>query len=69
MAPVIEAVSDLEKKVFELVSAGDINGLKTLFAQNKIGPDIFDENGMTPLQHASYKRNKEIAQMLLDQVT
>ncbi|XP_075220966.1 ankyrin repeat and MYND domain-containing protein 2 [Lycorma delicatula] len=66
MALVIEAVSDVEKKVFEYVSSNDINGLKTLFAQNKIRPDIFDEHGMTPLQHAAYKGNKEIAQMLLD---
>jgi ankyrin repeat protein len=31
--------------------------------------DIYDENGMTPLQHAAYKGNKEIVQMLLDQVS
>uniref|UniRef100_A0A182YKR0 Uncharacterized protein n=1 Tax=Anopheles stephensi TaxID=30069 RepID=A0A182YKR0_ANOST len=35
--------------------------------QYKSCVDFVDENGMTPLQHAAYKGNKEAVQLLLDQ--
>ncbi|XP_063241048.1 ankyrin repeat and MYND domain-containing protein 2 isoform X2 [Bacillus rossius redtenbacheri] len=60
-------VCKAEKDVFEKIANNDASGLKTLLLQNEIKPDILDENGMTPLQHAAYKGNTEIAQMLLDQ--
>lgn len=58
-----------EKEILEKVSSNDANGLQSMFAGLKLSSvDFVDENGMTPLQHACYKGNKEIAQMLLDQV-
>lgn len=35
-------------------------------AQHKGPVDFFDENGMTALQHAAYKGNKDMVQLLLD---
>nr|CAD7415915.1 unnamed protein product [Timema poppensis] len=67
MAPSNEDKSKLEKEIFELISNNDIIGLKNIFLQHKLKPDIYDDNGMTPLQHAAYKGNKDIVQMLLDQ--
>ena len=59
-----------EKEILEKVSLNDANGLQSMFADLKLSSvDFSDENGMTPLQHACYKGNKEIAQMLLDQVS
>jgi ankyrin repeat protein len=69
MAPVNEGVSEVEKDIFAKIANNDVNGLKNTLLQQKMKVDIYDENGMTPLQHAAYKGNKEIVQMLLDQVS
>jgi ankyrin repeat protein len=69
MAPVKEEVSEVEKDIFAKIANNDVNGLKNTLLQQKMKVDIYDENGMTPLQHAAYKGNKEIVQMLLDQVS
>lgn len=58
---------EVEKKIFEAVNKNDVTVLKTLLTKDQ-NVNIFDENSMTPLQHAAYKGNKEIVQMLLDQV-
>lgn len=55
-----------EKKIFEAVEKEDLTLLKMLLV-DKQNVNIFDENLMTPLQHAAYKGNKEIVQLLLDQ--
>lgn len=58
-----------EMEVFGKISANDVNGLQNLLANLKLNSvDFVDESGMTPLQHACYKGNKEIAQIILDQV-
>lgn len=62
-----ENMSELEKKIFESIDKNDIELLKSCLAQNQ-KVNIYDSNFMTPLQHACYKGNKEIVQMLLDQV-
>ncbi|KAJ8882403.1 hypothetical protein PR048_014211 [Dryococelus australis] len=67
MASTDTGLSEIEKDVFAKIANSDANGLKNVLLQNEIKPDILDENGMTPLQHAAYKGNIEIAQMLLDQ--
>ncbi|XP_012251432.1 ankyrin repeat and MYND domain-containing protein 2 [Athalia rosae] len=67
MAPATEGLMDFEKEIFTKISKNEIAELKTLLVANKIKIDFVDENGMTPLQHACYKGNKEIVQMLLDQ--
>lgn len=60
--------SDAEKKLFEAIEKNDVLLLKTLLTEIK-NVNIVDENSMTPLQHAAYKGNKEIVQLLLDQVS
>lgn len=58
----------IEKEVLEKVAANDISGLQSLIGGLKLNSvDFADENGMTALQHACYKGNKDIAQILLDQ--
>jgi len=69
MAPANAEMSEVEKDIFTKIANNDVNGLKNILVQQKIEVDIYDENGMTPLQHAAYKGNKEIVQMLLDRVS
>jgi ankyrin repeat protein len=68
MAPGNGNITDLQKDVFAKISKNEARELKRLLAKKKIKMDFVDENGMSPLQHACYKGNKEIVQMLLDQV-
>ncbi|KAK7862086.1 hypothetical protein R5R35_011501 [Gryllus longicercus] len=67
MAPIRSGEGGVEKDIFEKIANNDVAGLKNILLQENIKPDLCDENGMTPLQHAAYKGNKEIVQMLLDQ--
>ncbi|XP_033196221.1 ankyrin repeat and MYND domain-containing protein 2 [Bombus vancouverensis nearcticus] len=67
MAPSLEGLIAVQKQIFTRISNNEVSELKTLLAANKIKMDFVDENGMSPLQHACYKGNKEIVQMLLDQ--
>lgn len=59
-------IPEEDKQIFEAIAKSDVVLLKTLLANRK-NVDIVDEHSMTPLQHAAYKGNKEIVQMLLDQ--
>ncbi|XP_005186640.1 ankyrin repeat and MYND domain-containing protein 2 [Musca domestica] len=59
-------LDDIQKQVFEKISKNDKDGFKQLIAQVKGGVNFIDENGMTPLQHACCKGNKEAVQILLD---
>lgn len=68
MAPATEGLTDLQREIFTKISQNEVSELKVLLGQNKLKIDFVDENGMSPLQHACYKGNKEIVQMLLDQV-
>lgn len=67
MAPFNPKDKDAEKKIFDSISQNNITELKLLL--HDFQADVFDEHGMTPLQHAAYKGNKEIVQLLLDQVS
>lgn len=60
-------VQETEQKIFEAVEKSDVELLKNCLSQTK-NVNIYDNNFMTPLQHACYKGHKEIVQMLLDQV-
>ncbi|XP_055536162.1 ankyrin repeat and MYND domain-containing protein 2 [Wyeomyia smithii] len=60
-------LSTEQKTIFDRISKNEISELKLALAQYKQNVDFVDENGMTPLQHASYKGNKEAVQLLLDQ--
>ncbi|KAL0842349.1 hypothetical protein ABMA28_014471 [Loxostege sticticalis] len=55
-----------EKTIFDAIAQGDLAEFKNILAQHKGGVDFFDENGMTALQHAAYKGNKDMVQLLLD---
>lgn len=69
--PVVEsavALTDVQKKIIEKITANDVGGLKQLLAQLTTTVDYFDDTGMTPLQHACYKNNVEAVQCILDQV-
>ncbi|XP_058806862.1 ankyrin repeat and MYND domain-containing protein 2 [Phymastichus coffea] len=61
-----ENFEDPHKEIFTKINNNKPDELKALLAASKIKIDFIDENGMSPLQHACYKGNKEIVQMLLD---
>ena len=61
-------LTEVQKNIFEKISKNETNDLKNILVHQKQNVDFIDENGMTPLQHASYKGNKEAVQLLLDQV-
>lgn len=68
MAPSQDSANDIEKEIFAKISNNSTEELKVLLATSKIKVNFLDENCMTPLQHACYKGNLEIVQMLLDHV-
>lgn len=57
-----------EKTIFEAIAANDLDDFKNILGQHKDSVDFFDENGMSVLQHAAYKGNKDMVQLLLDRV-
>ncbi|XP_063359204.1 ankyrin repeat and MYND domain-containing protein 2 [Cydia amplana] len=58
--------NSVEKTIFDAIAQGDLDLFKNTLAQYKGNVDFFDENGMTALQHAAYKGNKDMVQLLLD---
>ncbi|XP_055376968.1 ankyrin repeat and MYND domain-containing protein 2 [Condylostylus longicornis] len=60
-------LNEFQSKIFEKISKNEVDDFKALLAVCKDTVNFVDKNGMTPLQHACYKGNKEIVQMLLDQ--
>ncbi|XP_041977560.1 ankyrin repeat and MYND domain-containing protein 2 [Aricia agestis] len=54
------------ENIFAVIAQGDLSEFKTLLANYKGTVNLFDENGMTALQHAAYKGNKDMVQLLLD---
>ncbi|KAM3963018.1 LOW QUALITY PROTEIN: ankyrin repeat and MYND domain-containing protein 2 [Aphomia sociella] len=62
----IEEKTTTEKTIFDAIAQNDLPEFKNILAQHKGGVDFFDENGMTALQHAAYKGNKDMVQLLLD---
>lgn len=61
-----ENENDVESLVFKYIAENNFNELKSLYSQHKILADIYDSDGMTPLQHACYKGNKDIVEFLLE---
>ncbi|CAK1581604.1 unnamed protein product [Parnassius mnemosyne] len=55
-----------EKTIFNAIAQGDLDEFNNILSHHKGSVDLFDENGMTALQHAAYKGNKEMVQLLLD---
>jgi len=58
-----------EKEYFNRISKDDVTGVTQLLNTGIGKVDMVDEHGMTPLQHAAYRGNKEMCQLLLDRVT
>uniref|UniRef100_A0A4Y0BN56 MYND-type domain-containing protein n=1 Tax=Anopheles funestus TaxID=62324 RepID=A0A4Y0BN56_ANOFN len=56
-----------QQAIFDRIAKNENSELRLLLSQYKSSVDFVDENGMTPLQHAAYKGNKEAVQLLLDQ--
>lgn len=56
-------------EIFDFISKNDIDNVQKLLSEHKLRVDLYDEHGMTPLQHAAYKGNKQICQLLLDHVS
>ncbi|KAJ0180718.1 hypothetical protein K1T71_004122 [Dendrolimus kikuchii] len=61
-----EENANSEKSIFDIIAQGDLAEFKDFLAQRKGDVNFFDENGMTALQHAAYKGNKDMVQLLLD---
>ncbi|GBP60525.1 Ankyrin repeat and MYND domain-containing protein 2 [Eumeta japonica] len=61
-----EEIQLLEKRLFDAISKNELTDFSNLLSQYKGSVDFFDENGMTTLQHAAYKGNKDMVQLLLD---
>lgn len=68
MDPNNDEKSLAEKNIFDAIAQEDLTEFKNILAQHKGKVDFFDENGMTALQHAAYKGNKDMVQLLLDRV-
>lgn len=62
------ADADVETAIFAAISNNETMKMKSLLAK-VTSVDITDDKGMTLLQLAAYKGNKEAVRMLLDQVS
>lgn len=60
---------DIESSVFACIQENNFDELKNLYSQYKLKADIFDSEGMTPLLHACYKGNQQMAEFLIEKVT
>ncbi|XP_074543455.1 ankyrin repeat and MYND domain-containing protein 2-like isoform X2 [Halichoeres trimaculatus] len=58
-------LSDSERKILQVISAGDVQEAAEMLANNNIRINCLDENGMTPLMHAAYKGEAEMCRLLL----
>lgn len=54
----------LEKELKESVNNKDIENVRRLLAEG-VAVDCLDDDGMTPLQHAAYKADLEMCELLL----
>jgi len=50
--------------LFELIDAGDVDGVRELLARDPDAATRRDEQGLSPLMRASYRNNAEIAALL-----
>jgi len=55
---------DYGKKLRENVNSGNVDQVRQILAEG-VNVDCVDDDGMTPLQHAAYKGNLELCEMLL----
>jgi len=55
--------------IFGQIGEDNVTGVHNILRKNKEVVNSYDDHGMTPLQHAAYKGNKELCQILLDYVS
>lgn len=63
------AVTMEGNEIFGYISNNDFDNVQKILSEHKLRGDLYDDHGMTPLQHAAYKGNKQICQLLLDHVS
>ncbi|XP_023232181.1 ankyrin repeat and MYND domain-containing protein 2-like [Centruroides sculpturatus] len=59
-------LNEKEKRIYTLIEANSVEEIKQLLNDQDIKIDCLDEQGMTPLQHAAFRGNYEMCQLLLD---
>lgn len=64
---------NLDKQLFseltDKINCGDAVALQDLMKRNSVQPDAHDDHGMTLLQHAAFKGNRDMCQLLIDLVS
>ena len=55
-----------ELKLFEAITAGDELTVRALLSTPGVRIECEDDEGMTPLQHAAYKGNADLCELLLE---
>ncbi|CAL8295917.1 unnamed protein product [Merluccius merluccius] len=58
-------LSASERKILQVISAGDVQEADKLLANQDVRVNCLDEYGMTPLMHAAYKGKADMCQLLL----
>ncbi|XP_033830768.1 ankyrin repeat and MYND domain-containing protein 2-like [Periophthalmus magnuspinnatus] len=64
-APQKGDLSAAERKMLQVITAGDVQEVAQLLASNEVRINCLDENGMTPLMHAAYKGKADMCRLLL----
>ncbi|XP_035039417.1 ankyrin repeat and MYND domain-containing protein 2 [Hippoglossus stenolepis] len=64
-APQKGDLSASERKIFQVITAGDVQEAAQLLVSKKVGVNCLDEYGMTPLMHAAYKGKADMCCLLL----
>ncbi|KAM9823761.1 ankyrin repeat and MYND domain-containing protein 2-like [Neosynchiropus ocellatus] len=64
-APQKGDLSASERKILQVIAAGDVHEAAKLLTSNEVRINCLDENGMTPLMHAAYKGKADMCNLLL----
>ncbi|XP_056154879.1 ankyrin repeat and MYND domain-containing protein 2-like [Lampris incognitus] len=58
-------LSACERKILQVIDAGDVHEAAKLLASREVRANCLDEYGMTPLMHAAYKGKADVCRLLL----
>ncbi|XP_047461522.1 ankyrin repeat and MYND domain-containing protein 2-like isoform X2 [Mugil cephalus] len=64
-APQKGDLSASERKILQVIAAGDVQEAAQLLESNEVRVNCLDEHGMTPLMHAAYKGKADMCHLLL----
>ncbi|XP_074469430.1 ankyrin repeat and MYND domain-containing protein 2-like isoform X2 [Sebastes fasciatus] len=64
-APQRGPLSPSERKILQVIAAGDVQEAAQLLASKEVQVNCLDEYGMTPLMHAAYKGKADMCRLLL----